>query len=419
MIDNPTPLITNDAVVLAILMTILGLIFITSSSKKPFFKKFYEIVPSVLLCYFIPALFNTFNIISGESSSLYTIASRYLLPASLVLLTLSINFAALKKLGSKAIIMFLAGTLGIIIGGPLALYIVGSLYPEVTLSNGEEVWKGLSTIAGSWIGGGANQTAMLEVFGASKSMFAQMIAVDVLVANLWMGFLLYGAQNKNRIDKWLKADNSTIIALENQLEEEQAGKRQPLSTNNLMVVLMVAFGITGLGHFLADIIAPFFKDNYPALEKYSFTNEFFWLVIITTTVGVALSFTKVRKIESYGASKVGTVFLYILVATIGTHMNLGAILDNPLLFLVGIIWITTHIIVMIIVAKVIKAPFFYVAVGSQANIGGAASAPIVAAAFSPFLAPVGVLLAVLGYAVGTYGAYVCGLLLYQIFQIIT
>jgi uncharacterized membrane protein len=250
-------------------------------------------------------------------------------------------------------------------------------------------------------------------------MFAQMIAVDVLVANLWMGFLLYGAQNKNRIDKWLKADNSPIIALENQLEEEQAGKRQPLSTNNLMVVLMVAFGITGLGHFLADIIAPFFKDNYPALEKYSFTNEFFWLVIITTTVGVALSFTKVRKIESYGASKVGTVFLYILVATIGTHMNLGAILDNPLLFLVGIIWITTHIIVMIIVAKVIKAPFFYVAVGSQANIGGAASAPIVAAAFSPFLAPVGVLLAVLGYAVGTYGAYVCGLLLYQIFQIIT
>jgi uncharacterized membrane protein len=419
MIENPPPLITNDAVVLGILMTILGLIFITSSSEKPFFKKFYGIVPSVLLCYFIPALFNTFNIISGESSSLYTIASRYLLPASLVLLTLSINFAALKKLGSKAIIMFLAGTLGIIIGGPFALYIVGSLYPEVALSNGEEVWKGLSTIAGSWIGGGANQTAMLEVFGASKSMFAQMIAVDVLVANLWMGFLLYGAQKSDKIDKWLKADNAPIAELEKKLEEEQAGKRTPLTTNNIMIVLMVAFGLTGLGHFLADIIAPFFKENYPALEKYSFTNEFFWLVIITTTAGVLLSFTKVRKIESYGASKVGTVFLYILVATIGTHMNLGAILDNPLLFLVGIIWITTHIIIMIIVAKIIKAPFFYVAVGSQANIGGAASAPIVAATFSPFLAPVGVLLAVLGYAVGTYGAYACGLLLHQIFQIIT
>jgi uncharacterized membrane protein len=419
MNDQHTPLITNDAVVLGILLTILGVIFITSSSEKAFYKKFYSIIPSVLLCYFIPALLNTFDIISGESSNLYTIASRYLLPASLVLLTLSINFVALKKLGSKAIIMFLAGTLGIVIGGPLALYIVGSFFPEVALSNGEEVWKGLSTIAGSWIGGGANQTAMLEVFGASKSLFAQMIAVDVLVANLWMGFLLYGAQKSGKIDKWLKADSAPIAELEKKLEEEQAGKRQPLTTNNIMIVLMVAFGLTGLGHFLADIIAPFFKVNYPELEKYSFTNEFFWLVIITTTAGVLLSFTKVRKIESFGASKIGTVFLYILVATIGTHMNLGAILGNPLLFLVGIIWITTHIIVMIIVAKIIKAPFFYVAVGSQANIGGAASAPIVAAAFSPFLAPVGVLLAVLGYAVGTYGAYTCGLLLQQVFLLIT
>ena len=184
MNDQHTPLITNDAVVLGILLIILGVIFITSSSEKAFYKKFYSIVPSILLFYFIPALLNTFDIISGESSNLYTIASRYLLPASLVLLTLSINFVALKKLGSKAIIMFLAGTLGIVIGGPLALYIVGNFFPEVALSNGEEVWKGLSTIAGSWIGGGANQTAMLEVFGASKSLFAQMIAVDVLVANL-------------------------------------------------------------------------------------------------------------------------------------------------------------------------------------------------------------------------------------------
>ncbi|UQD55825.1 DUF819 domain-containing protein [Flavobacterium sp. K5-23] len=419
MIEKPAALITNDAVVLGILITILGLIFITSSSEKPFFKKFYSIVPSVLLCYFIPAIFNTFNIISGETSNLYTIASRYLLPASLVLLTLSINFVALKKLGSKAVIMFLAGTAGIIIGGPIALYIVGSFYPEVALSNGEEVWKGLATIAGSWIGGGANQTAMLEVFGASKSLFAQMIAVDVLVANIWMGFLLYGAQKTDKINKWLKADNSPIIELEKNLEEEQSGKRKQLETNSLMVILMVAFGFTGIGHFLADILAPFFKLNYPELEKYSFSNPFFWLVIITTTAGVLLSFTKARKIESYGASKVGTVFLYILVATIGTHMDLAAIFNNPLLFVVGGIWITIHILVMIVVARIIKAPFFYVAVGSQANIGGAASAPIVAAAFSPFLAPVGVLLAVLGYALGTYGAYICGLILYEVFKIIS
>jgi uncharacterized membrane protein len=419
MNEKHAPLITNDAVVLGILITILGIIFITSSSNKSFYKKFYTIVPSVLLCYFLPALLNTFNIISGETSNLYKIASRYLLPASLVLLTLSIDFKELKKLGNKAVIMFLAGTLGVVLGGPLAFYIVVSLFPDVAFSNGEEVWKGLTTIAGSWIGGGANQTAMLEVFGASKSLFAQMIAVDVLVANLWMGFLLYWSQKPERINKWLKADNAPILELEKKLEDKHSGKNTILTSRSLMIILMVAFGVTGLSHFLSDILAPFFQTNYPELEKYSLTNTFFWLVVIATTIGVALSFTKVREIESYGASKVGTVFLYILVATIGTHMDLGAIFDNPLLFLIGIIWIFIHIIIMIVIARIIKAPFFYIAVGSQANIGGAASAPIVAAAFSPFLAPVGVLLAVLGYALGTYGAYICGLLLQEVSRLIT
>jgi uncharacterized membrane protein len=107
----------------------------------------------------------------------------------------------------------------------------------------------------------------------------------------------------------------------------------------------------------------------------------------------------------------GTVFLYFLVATIGMQMNLGAVLDNPIFFLVGALWILFHIAIMIIVARIIKAPFFFVAVASQANIGGAASAPIVAAAFNKYLAPVGVLLAVLGYVVGTYGGYLSGLIM--------
>lgn len=110
----------------------------------------------------------------------------------------------------------------------------------------------------------------------------------------------------------------------------------------------------------------------------------------------------------------GSVLLYVLVATIGMQMDLGAVLDNPLLFVVGIVWMLFHIMIMLIVAYIIKAPFFYVAVGSQANVGGAASAPIVAAAFDASLAPVGVLLAVLGYAAGTYGAYLCGLMMQAI-----
>ena len=162
---------------------------------------------------------------------------------------------------------------------------------------------------------------------------------------------------------------------------------------------------------MSDGIAPYIGEHYPILAKFSLTSGFFWLVVIATTIGIALSFTKARTLEGAGASKVGSVFIYILVATIGMSMNVMEIFHNPGLFAVGLVWMMFHVGLMFIVAKLIRAPYFFLAVGSKANIGGAASAPVVAAAFHPALAPVGVLLAVLGYALGTYGAYICGLLM--------
>ncbi|MDF2158256.1 DUF819 family protein [Algoriphagus sp. CAU 1675] len=413
--EESTPLITNDAVVFGFLMAILALIFATSSSDRPFFRKFYRVVPTVLLCYFIPAVFNSLGWISGEYSSLYKVASRYLLPASLVLFTISIDLKAILKLGPKALTMFLAGTLGIMLGGPLALMTVGFFYPDLLGGSGpEEIWRGLSTIAGSWIGGGANQTAMLEVFGASSTLFAQMIAVDVLVANLWMAFLLFWASNPEKIDRFFRADTSAIFELRDKIANFREGIMKIPSLSDTMVILGVGFGVTGASHFIADIVAPFIGENYPELGQYSLDSAFFWIVVIATTAGLLLSFTKVRNLEGAGASRLGSVLLYILVATIGMQMDLGAVLDNPVLFLIGIFWMIFHILIMLGVAWMIKAPFFYVAVGSQANVGGAASAPIVASAFDSSLAPVGVLLAVLGYAVGTYGAYLCGLMMQEV-----
>lgn len=407
-----SPLITNDAVVFGLLMTILALVFYTSKLQTPFWKRFYSVIPTVLLCYFIPALFNTFNLISGENSALYGVVSRYLLPASLVLFTIGIDVKGLKRLGSKAVIMFFAGTLGVMLGGPFAFALIGAIFPDILHFGDEETWRGLATIAGSWIGGGANQAAMLEVFGASKTLFAQMIAVDVLVANVWMGLLLYGAQHSDKIDRWLRADNTAIRDLEQKMEQMHIRHQQSSTgVSRWMVVLGVAFGATGISHLLADYIAPWFEMHYPQTAQYSLTSGFFWLVIIATTLGMALSFTKARKLEYDGASDIASLFLYILVATIGMSMDLKALLDNPKFFLVGGIWIVSHITVMLLIARLIRAPFFFVAVGSQANIGGAASAPIVAAAFSRYLTPVGVLMAVLGYAVGTYGAYICGLIM--------
>lgn len=406
------PLITNDAVVFGILMIILAFIFATSASKSRFWTKFYSVVPVVLLAYFLPAVLNSFGIISGESSGLYKVASRYLLPASLVLFTLSIDFKRILRLGPKALTMFLAGTLGIMLGGPLALLTVGTIQPELLGGSGpEEVWRGLATIAGSWIGGGANQTAMLEVFGASTELFGQMIAVDVLVANLWLAFLLFWAAKPDKIDKIFKADSTAIYELRDKIADFRAGIMKIPTLSDTMIILGIGFGITGGSHLIADWLAPFIGENYPSLSQYSLDSSFFWIVVIATTAGLALSFTKARNLEGAGASRMGTVLLYVLVTSIGMQMDLGAVLDNPILFLIGILWMFFHILIMLIVAYLIKAPFFYVAVGSQANVGGAASAPIVASAFDPSLASVGVLLAVLGYAAGTYGAYICGLVM--------
>jgi len=409
--NENTPLITNDAVVFGLLMLLLGLVFKTSTSNRPFWKKFYGIVPSLLVCYFLPSIFNSMGIINGEHSNLYFVASRYLLPASLVLLTLSTDFKEIIKLGSKAIIMFLTGTVGILIGGPLSILFFSWVAPDIVGGSSEEVWRGMTTVAGSWIGGGANQAAMKEVFSVSDEMFSKMVTVDIIVANIWMAFLLVGAGKSKMLDAKLKADSSAIEEVKRKMEQFKAKISKIPSLSDVMIILAIGCGVTGFAHWVSDWIAPFIANNYPGLERYSLTSGFFWLIVIATTIGLGLSFTKARQLEGVGASRVGSVFIYILVATIGMKMDVLAIFESPGLFLIGIVWMLVHVGLLLIVAKIIRAPFFFVAVGSQANVGGAASAPIVAAAFHPSLAPVGVLLAVVGYALGTYAAYICGLLM--------
>ena len=406
------PIIINDAIVLGLIIGILAFVFRTSESRHPFWVKFYKYVPTLLLCYFIPSLFNSFGVISGEQSKLYFVASRYLLPTSLALLTISIDIPEIKKLGSKAIVMFLTGTFGIILGGPIAIILVSFLAPSIINNAGpEQVWRGLTTVAGSWIGGGANQAAMKEVFNVGNTIFSSMIAVDVIMANFWMAFLLYGAGISNKVDKWFSADASSITKLKEKVEKYRIQISRTPNLADTITVFAVGFGITAFAHLGSDIITPFIIKSAPYLNRFSLTSGFFWIIVLSTTLALILSFTKIREIEGIGASRYGSVFIYILVATIGMKMDIMAIINSPGLFLIGFIWMLFHAGLLIVMAKLIKAPFFFLAVGSQANVGGAASAPIVASAFHPSLAPVGVLLAVLGYALGTYGAWLCGVLL--------
>jgi uncharacterized membrane protein len=401
-------LITDDAVVLGLLAATLGVVFWTARSTHPALASFYRYVPALLLCYFVPALYNTFGWIDGERSQLYFVSSRYLLPATLVLLTIAIDIPAIVGLGPKALALFLTGTVGVVLGGPVALLIVGAISPETV---GGETWRGLTAIAGSWIGGGANQAAMKDVFAIPNDLFGTMVAVDVLVASVWMAVLFWVAANASRLDAAVGADTSAIAALRDRMDQVAREHAHVPTLTELMLIVSVGIGLTGLSHAIGNPLAAWIADVAPWLDRFSLTSSFFWIVVLATTFGLLASFTPARRLEGAGASKVGQVLLYILVATIGMQMNLGAVLTNPGLFLVGTIWITLHALLLVAVARAIRAPKFYLAVGSMANNGGAASAPVVASAFHPSLAPVGVLLAVLGYALGTYGGWLSGQLM--------
>jgi len=425
-----TPFFTEDTIVFGLLMLLLGFVFYTSSIKEGFWKKFYIIFPSLLMCYLLPSIFSSLNIISPEwkelgengelvtkKSNIYYVASRFLLPAALVLMTLSIDLKAMFKLGPKALLMFFTGTVGIILGGPIAILIVSIFSPETVGGAGPDaVWRGLTTLAGSWIGGGANQAAMLEIFKYNQEKYGAMVLVDIVVANIWMAVLLFGIGRKEKIDKWLKADNSAIEELKEKVSKYSAGVTRNPSLTDLMIILAIAFTAVGLSHWGSNSISTYLASNFEVVNDLTsfwstFGDRFFWMVTIATFLGIAFSFTPLKQFEGAGASKIGSVLIYILVASIGMKMDLGSVLKNPGLLVVGLIWMAFHVALLIGMAKLIRAPYFFLAVGSKANVGGAASAPIVASAFHPSLASVGVLLAVFGYVVGTYGAILSAILM--------
>ena len=429
---DTSPLLTNDSIVFGLLMIAIAFIFYTESKTSGFWFKFYKVVPGLFMAYMVPAVFTTLGWIApdweritasgtlvAESSQLYYVASRYLLPAALVLMTLSIDLKAVFNLGWKALIMFFTGTLGIVIGGPIAILLIATVSPETVGGIGPDaVWRGLSTLAGSWIGGGANQTAMLEIYGYNPKLYGGMVFVDIVVANIWMALLLIGIGKRKRINQWLKADTTAIEDLKLKVSAFTESVKKNPSLTDLMIMLGIAFGSVGLAHFSAGYLAPYFNSFVETFSSETLKNiftflgsSFFWMISIATLIAIGLSFTKAKNYEGAGASKFGSVFIYILVATIGMKMDLKLIFDNTGLIAIGVVWMGIHALLLIMVAKLIKAPYFFLAVGSQANVGGAASAPIVAAAFHPSLATVGVLLAVFGYAIGTIAAIGCTILM--------
>ncbi|SJM66362.1 DUF819 family protein [Psychrobacter piechaudii] len=387
-----------------IIMAIIGLVFYTQGLPGRFWRRFYAVLPGIVLCCFIPATLNSLGVFAeGIGTQIYGFTATYLLPASLLLMTLSMDVPKILGLGWKAVAMFFAASIAIIISGPISLGIAKWISPEMFTD--DTLWRGFSAVAGSWIGGAANQAAMKELFGVSDDLFGMMILVDTTNASLWLLAILVMAKHSDKIDKFLRADTGSIERVVAAVESYERDNARPGSLNDLMVMFGLCFAMVGLAHFLGGEIANFFSP-YTWAVQYSFASSFFWMVVIITLIGVGFSFTKVRRLDHIGASKMGTVFIFILIAAIGMQINLNGLVSQWRLLLIGLLWMCIHVMIVFIVARLIRAPFFFLAVGSNANTGGASSAPIVATAFHPSLAPVGVFLGILGYAVGTIGGYV-------------
>ncbi len=392
-------MLTQPGAILAVLLATLALLF--AADRHPIGKRVFRWVPLLVFAYFLPTALSNTGAIPLESP-LYDFIKRWLLPASLVLLTLSIDLKAIFGLGRNALILFLTGTFSIALLGPLTFFALQDLAPPEL---GEQAWKGLAALAGSWIGGGANFVAIGESVGATDATMAMMVVVDVSVASVWMAILLGFSGRAAKMDARIGADGSSIDRLRVQVEMFQAKIARPTDLSALLTMLALAFGATAIAHGLSEVLPPLGDIIGP----------FTWVVLIATTIGVAASFTPLRRLEGAGASAMGSVFLYLLVATIGAKADFAKVFDVPGLFVIGAVWMCLHATAMLLMRRWLKAPIFFAAVGSQANVGGAASAPIVAGAFHQSLAPVGVVLAIGGYALGTYAGLLCAALLEAVF----
>lgn len=385
MITDPTLLFIYLAALLGAVLWLGGL---------PRLQGFFRILPPILFVYFLPGVGSGFGV-TPLASPLYTWLVRYLLPFSLFLLMMTVDVRAIFRLGARSMGMMLAGTLGIIIGAPISFAIMKSWLPP-------DAWKGLAALSGSWIGGSANLVAMAQSVGMPESLYGPIIVVDTGVGYTWMGVLLFFSTWQARFDAKIGARRAELDALGERLAVAEA-QRVPADTRDLAMVL-------GLG-FVAAALCLWAGDRLPPLGDPTIISHTTWTVCIATTLGLALSFTPLSRLERVGASKVGFLALYLMLTAIGAQADLASVLEVPAFLVVGVIWIAIHIAVMLAIAIATRSPLFFVATGSMANIGGVISAPVVASVYHRSLAPVGVLMGVAGYILGIYGAIICAWLL--------
>jgi uncharacterized membrane protein len=393
--------ISNPLLIIAVLLAVeLGLIWISGSKRYGFL---FQFLPAVFWIYFLPMVLSTLKIVD-RSSPVYSKITAQVLSAALFMLLLAVDLGAIVRLGKQAIGMFFVGSFGIVLGMIVAFSV---FRPWV----GGEYWSGFAALSGSWTGGSANLVAVKEAFQTPQVVFAPIVIVDTIVPYVWMAILLSMVRFQDRFDRWNGCDRTILERLRKQeidsLEEKKDELlgwipdilRRPIV---VMVLLAAAYGVSQFSYFIASLI--------PSVKGFS---PLTWVIVISSSLGLICSFVRVREFDRL-SQKWGTVLLYLVLASIGAQADLSQFGSMYLLIIAGFMVVLIHAGCLFVATRIFKIPLFLAVTASQANIGGVASAPVVAESYLPRFASVGLLLAILGNIIGTYVGILTGSILQAI-----
>jgi uncharacterized membrane protein len=380
-------MITNPVLIVVVLVAIEALVLGLSRHDRT--KRWFDLLPAVFWIYFLPMLAATCGLIASKSP-VYGLITTWLLPASLVLLLLPVDMKAILRLGPTALAMFFIGAAGIIAGAALSF----ALFKPFV---GQEFWSGFGALSASWTGGSANMIAVKEALSVPDAVFAPMVIVDTVVPYLWMGIMIAMVGLQPAFDRWNRSDRAVLDHLGEHVVKHLATCVSRRTAAGIVLSLGVAVAGSGAAHLIARQL-PQIRDM---------VTSYTWTIMIVSLIGILLSFSPVRNLERAGATRTGYDLLYFVLTAIGAKASVASIGSALVLIAAGLVIVAVHAVVLLMGARMMRAPMFLVAAASQANIGGVASAPVVAEVYHPGLASVGLLLAILGNIVGTWLGILC------------
>jgi uncharacterized membrane protein len=390
--ETTETLISSPIGVLAILCIVAAFFFLVAQVSGA---KLFNYVPPLLFIYATPVFLNNLDVIPSQSV-IYTGLSKFALPVFIVLMLIKVNVPAVIRVMGKGVLVMLMGTAGVVVGGVVAYLAVHNWLSE-------DAWKGFGTLAGSWIGGTANMLATKEMLGATEAQLGLAVIADNVIYVVWLPLLLMSRDFAEKFNKWARVPADRLEAMDAAAAAHAEEDKAPTMAQYLYLAAVI-LGVTAIGHALAPRAAEWIATVSPTLA--GIFSETTTRILLVTTIALVLSTTAVSKLPN--STAIGTALVYVFVAGMGARASVAGLAEAPAFVLGAFIWIFIHGLFCLAGAWIFRVDVHSVAIASAANIGAAASAPIVAAHHRPNLVPASILMALLGYAMGNYLAPLTG-----------